>query len=279
MMETPLEYLRMPSTYQLMQNRTVDCFINVNSTQNPTLFDDVPEERFAAVRQAAQPFSASTRRAKFRSVSLGQIGGIPTPAYAKSVNAQYEDMINMFWDAVDTDYETLLYKGNRVADALKSGSFAQLTCPEGSNITFTLDYYKARTNCGSTAETTTSSGPSSTWLPAGEAYIGIVPTSANGVLIVPYTEYRGGKIENLKITFQNGRIVEMQADNNLQLLQKAMDISRYLSYEMAGVVTLGVGNNSWAGGNVESDFSVDFQLTNTSLIVDDKTLVEDGKLK
>jgi leucyl aminopeptidase (aminopeptidase T) len=303
LMETPMEYLRMPSTYAVIQNRAVDCFINVNSTQNPELFDDVPEERLAAVRQANQPFSSANRRAKFRSVSLGQVGGIPSVAYAKSVKADHEQMLNMFWNAVDTDYETLLYTGNRIADALKPGSFASVSSPQGSNITFTLDYYKARTNCGSSAETSATSGPSSTWLPAGEAYIGIVPTSANGVLVVPYTEFRGGEIENLRLTFKDGRIVNMTADKNVDLLKKALDIStglkdvlslidvginsestqlagsHYLSYEMAGIVTLGVGNNNWAGGNVESDFSIDFQLANTTLMVDGKILVENGQLK
>ena len=303
LMETPMEYLKLPSTYQLMQNRNVDCFINVNSTQNPDLLDEVPEERLAAVRQASQPFSASARRAKYRSVSLGQVGGIPTAAYAESVGADKDEMIEMFWNAVDTDYETLLYNGNRIADALKSGAYAQLTCPAGSNLTFTLDYFKARTNCGSSAETSASSGPSSTWLPAGEAYIGVVPTSANGVLVVPFLVFRGGELENLRMTFQNGRITNLTADKNIELLKKAMDIStglkdvlslldvglnpnssqlegsHYLSYEMAGIVTLGVGNNSWAGGNVDSDFSIDFQLTNTTLVVDGRTIVQDGQLK
>jgi aminopeptidase len=300
-METPMEYLKMPNTYDIVQARAVDCFINLNKTDDANLFDDVPEERFAAVRQAAQPVNEAQRRAHYRSVSLGQVGGIPSHSYSQKVGADLYEMISMFWSAVDADYVTMEKSAREILKKLKPGSDVKVTSEAGTNLTFKLDYTGARINCGITDETVQQSGPSNTWLPAGEAYSSVVPTSANGVLVIPHTDFRGGSIKNLKLTFDEGRIVQMTADENLESLKKALEIStgmkdvlslfdiglnphsrplnNYLSYEMAGVVTLGVGNNAWAGGDVNSDFNMDFQLKNTTVMIDNEMVVEHGKLK
>ncbi len=301
MMETPMEYLNLPNTYALMQSRAVDCFINLNTTPDADLFDDVPEERFAAVRQAQQPLNYAQRRAHYRSVSLGQVGGIPTYSYAKSVGADHYHMLSMFWSAVDADYISMANKAKKLVKELTPGSDVKVTSNVGTHLVFKLDYTGARMNCGITDETVTSSGPANTWLPAGEAYSSVVPSSANGELVIPLIDFRGSKIKNLHLYFEEGRITKATADENVEVFQKALDIStgmkdvlsifdvglnpnsqplnEYLSYEMAGVVSLGVGNNSWAGGDVNSDFNVDFQLANTTVTVNGKTIVENGKLK
>ena len=301
LMETPIEYLRLPNTYGLMQTRAVDCFINLNTTEDADLFDDVPEERFAAVRQAGQTLNTAQRRAHYRSVSLGQVGGIPTYNYANSVGADHYQMLSMFWSAVDADYISMSNKAKKLVKMLAAGSNVQVTSSLGTNLTFKLDDGGARMNCGITDETVQSSGPANTWLPAGEAYSSVVPTSANGVLVIPMTEFRGSKIKNLKLVFEDGRIAQLTADENADILQKALDISQgmkdvlsifdiglnpnsqpladYLSYEMAGVVTLGVGNNSWTGGDVDSDFNVDFQVPGLTVAVNGETIVDNGTLQ
>ncbi len=54
--------------------------------------------------------------------------------------------------------------------------------------------------------------------------------------------------------------------------------SDYYSWEMAGMVTIGTGNNSWAGGDVESDNGLTFHLVNATLSVDGKMIVDNGQL-
>lgn len=300
-LESPLEYLKTPNAYNIMQMRGVDCFVNLITTQDPHLFDDVPEERLAAVRQSSQALNDAQSTAHFRSVSLGQVGGIPTYSYAQSVGADHYEMLSMFWNAIDVDYDSMVKTAQQLVNAMKPGSKVQVTSPSGTNITFTLDDIGPRMNCGSTAETATPSGPASTWLPAGEAYSSVSPMSANGVIVVPRKEFRGVVLNNLKVSFKHGKISNMAADNDIEVLQKAFDVSggmkdvlslidigvnrksypmaNYLSYEMGGVVTLGVGNNTWTGGNVDSDFGIDFHLVDTTVKVDGKTIVEKGKIK
>ncbi len=108
--------------------------------------------------------------------------------------------------------------------------------------------------------------------------------SANGTLVVPEHSFRGKKIKNLKLTFTNGRMSGITADENLEDFKKSLDMSTgykdvlslvdiginpnskpmsgsgYHSWEMGGMVSLVMGNNSWAGGNVKADNQQSLQI-------------------
>jgi leucyl aminopeptidase (aminopeptidase T) len=103
-MEMPIEHMKFPPWYGLAKARLVDCFINVASIQDPTLFADVPEERFEAFREAGTPLQRAFQYSRYRGVNLGQTGGVPTEKYAASKNVDFEALNGMFWKAVDTDY-------------------------------------------------------------------------------------------------------------------------------------------------------------------------------
>ncbi len=302
-METSIEYLKITPTYGLMQMRAVDCFINTGSIQDPKLFADVPEEKLAATREASRPLNEAFRLAHFRSVSLGQTGGIPTKAYAESQGANYDEMLKMFWNAVDTDYKEMLAKAKIISKILTPGRKIKLTSTAGTNITFKVGNFSAKTNCGRYHETVSASGPAQVWLPAGEVYVCVDPTSATGKVVVPSTTFRGIQIKNLRMTFENGRISDLKADKNGELIKKSLDMSsgdkdvlsivdiglnpnsqplegaNYYSWEMEGMISIQIGNNYWAGGDVESDIGLSFHLPNTTLEIDGKTVAERGKLK
>lgn len=100
------------------------------------------------------------------------------------------------------------------------------------------------------------------------------PGSAKGTVVVLSMTFRGHQVKNLKMTFKNGKITNLKADQNGEIIQKSLDMSTgdkdvlslvdvglnpnchplkgsdYYSWEMAGMVTIGVGNNSWAGKEI-----------------------------
>jgi aminopeptidase len=303
LMETPIEYLKMTPTYPLMLVRAADCIIGTGSIQDPKLFADVPEERMAASRQASMPIANALNRAHYRSVNLGQAGGIPTLAYAESRGANYEEMLAMFWKSLNVDYKQMLGMGQTISNALKPNSVVNMSTEAGTNLTFKISDIPSRTNCGRCAENITASGPASVWLPAGEAYACVDPTSASGTVVVPSIAFRGSTVKNLKLTFENGRITDLTADENGDLISENLKMSTgdkdvlsiidiglnpnsqslqgsdYYSYEMAGMVTIFIGNNAWAGGNVVSDFGLGLHLANSTLNVDGKTIVSKGQLE
>jgi leucyl aminopeptidase (aminopeptidase T) len=301
-METPLEYWTYTPTYALMQLRAADCFISTGSVQQPGLFADVPEETFAAIRKSQLPLTRASKTATFRSVDLGQTGGIPTEAYAKSRGADYQQMQAMFWKAVGTDYSSVQKTGEAIAKLLRPNAEVEVTSSAGTELRFRLSSTAPEMNTGQTGQQPARKGPDSAWLPAGEVFVAADPSSAAGTVIVPETWFRNRKIQNLRLGFTNGRLTSVSADNDVSELKKMLatadegtdvlsliDIglnpdshplkgSSYYSYEMAGIVTLGIGANTWAGGDVISDIALQFHLPETTVKVGGKTVVDKGKL-
>ena len=301
-METPVEYLGQTRTSQLMLVRMVDAVINVNSIEDPDLFADVPEERLAATREGGAPLNAAFANASVRTVTLGQTGGVPTDAYAKSINADPKAMKDMFWKAVSVEPDALAMTARKISSMLAPGTTARLKTGDGTDLTFAIGMHESRVNAGRVADVGASSGPASVWLPAGEAYTCIDLDSANGTLVVPTTQFRGKNVKNLKISFRDGRMTELSAGSNEKMLQeffaatdeatKRLSVisiglnresqplkgSDYRSWEMGGMVTLGLGNNSWAGGDNDANGAFSTHLTGATLEVGQAKVVSDGAL-
>ncbi|MBS2210399.1 aminopeptidase [Carboxylicivirga mesophila] len=279
-METPIEYLEMVNPYPLLKARLVDCYISAGSVQDPTLFSDVPEEKLKASRSANMALRDAFNRAKFRAVYIGQTGGIPSESYANMVGMNYADMLNNFWKAIDTNYELMHIDSEVLKKYLAKGREMTVSSEEGTMLTFRISDTGVRTNCGDCTKLNNDGGPTSAWLPAGEVYTCVDPQSANGLLVIPHYNYRGDVMTNLRISFENGIITDLTADGNVDNLMEALksnpddknclsifDIginrdrvytkgSRYASWEMAGMLTFYIGDNTWAGGTVSSQFSM-----------------------
>ncbi len=304
MTEIPIEYIKYPQWYNLAQARLVDCFINVASIEDPTLFADVPEEVFEAFRDANQPLQRAQQLARFRSVALGQTGGIPTVAYAKSVNVDFATMQKMFWNAVDTDYKALRYRATAVAGIMKPGAKVHVTSDAGTELKFVIDEVPSRINCGRVDDNQVSSGPMLTWLPAGEAFAAVKAGSGDGTLIIPSMSFRGMPVKDLRVTFTNGRMTSMSADGDggdamkafvdtlpdESMMLSVVDVgvnsdsqpivdSDYASWEMGGMVSIATGNNNWAGGSNESADGLTFHVHGASIDVGGTTVCIKGDLK
>ena len=246
--------------------------------------------------------SDALRNVRFRSVSLGQTGGIPTEAYATSQSASYETMVDMFWKAIGVPPDRLAEAGRKVVDMLRPGARLHLTSAAGSDLSFTVDQLQARINAGRSGDVLSATGPSSVWLPAGEAYACVKGGSASGTLVVPQTTFRGMDVENLELKFENGRITSLSAETHEEALRKFFDSSspesqdlsvidvglnphsqtlegsHYRSWEMGGMVTLQIGNNAWAGGSNSADAGLSLHVAGTTLTIDGKEVVANGEL-
>ena len=302
LMEMPIEYMKFPNWYATARSRLVDCFINVASVQDPALFADVPEERFEAFRETGMTLLRANQHNRYRAVTLGQTGGVPTAAYAASQNADFETMNAMFWRAVDTDYDALRKSAKFVASTLASGDTVRVTSELGTDISFAVDDVAPRVNCGRPDDNTVALGPLQSWLPAGEAYAAIRAGSASGTVVVPSLDFRGMMLRNVKMTFEDGLMTDLSSDSDLTALREFLDAtsddtkmlsivdigvnpdshpidgSDFASWEMGGMVSLGMGNNSWTGGSNMASDGLTFHLTGTTLVVGDTTVCKNGKL-
>jgi leucyl aminopeptidase (aminopeptidase T) len=142
-----------------------------------------------------------------------------------------------------------------------------------------------------------------TWLPAGEVYVTPVPGSGDGVVVAPRVFWEGEEIRGLKLTFKAGKLTAMSAESGLDRLRKvyeahgegkdalgSIDVglnpgvrapagSKLVSFVAEGTVTVALGNNAWAGGDVTSPFGLNLHLPGGTLTVDGKAVVEKGKLR
>ncbi|MDH3645881.1 MAG: aminopeptidase [Gammaproteobacteria bacterium] len=300
-METSIEHLERLPTSQISLIRMFDGVINVASVQDPDLFADVPEERLAATRRAGAPLNDVFRNADFRSVSLGQTGGIPTEAYAKSVGADHKKMTAAFWKALEVSPDQIEKAASLVTGMLQPGTDVHVESKAGTDLRFRLSAQPARINAGRTAAVDADTGPAQVWLPAGEAYACVEPGSANGTVVVERTMFRGVPVENLRMTFENGRMSKMSADKNGDQLKEyfasttdntaelsIVDIGvnpqsqplgrDYRSWEMGGMTSIALGNNAWAGGDNDADGTFNVHLAGTTVDVGGTRVTSAGEL-
>ena len=299
-MEMSIEHMDQLRTQNLLLARMTDVFINVGSIEQPDLFADVPEERMAAYRKSFAPIYQSFGNMRFRSVALGQTGGIPTVAYAKSVGADPAELQDIFWKSVAVSPSELMPKATAMVALMKPGAEIRIKSNAGTDLTLEVDQVPARINAGRTSDVIASTGPTNVWLPAGEAY-GCVH-AASGTLVVPWMSFRGVPIENVKMTFENGEMTEMSADSNQAMLEEYFANSssklkyasvidfglnpqsrspkgtHYYSWEMGGMVTLGLGGFLWARCDNDADAALSFHLPGSTVSIDGKSVIRNGEL-
>jgi aminopeptidase len=261
LLETPVEYLQMLNPYPLFQARVADCYIYAASLQDPTLFSDVPEEKLAAIRSKNMVLREAFKRVKNRAVYIGQTGGIPSESYAELVGMNYADMLDNFWKGIDTDYELMRVDGEVLKNYLKPGSVIRVSSKEGTSLTFKLASLDARTNCGNCSQINTEGGMTATWLPAGEVYSCVDPTSANGVLVIPHHFYLGEVITNLTISFENGLISNLTGEGNIDKLVEAIN-SNVITNNCLSLVDIGINRDrTYAKGSPYASWEMAGMLT------------------
>ena len=127
--------------------------------------------------------------------------------------------------------------------------------------------------------------------------------NTKGKVVVDKQFYLGKEIKGLTLTFKSGKLTSMKAKSGLEALKARYDAagagkdtfaiidlginpnvqiipnSRMVAWMPAGMITVGVGSNTWAGGGNESDFFLPSFLHGSTLKVDGKVIVENGVLK
>jgi hypothetical protein len=80
---------------------------------------------------------------------------------------------------------------------------------------------------------------------------------------------------------QVGELVEISGGpDDIELMESIADHVRFRApWVPAGLVTIALGDNMWAGGDVNLTFYHAFHLPGSTVRVDDRVIVEDGVLK
>lgn len=305
-------YEEVPARYDalrgLLDARLVDIFdveIVVEREEDPSRFKDVAPARIATVANSLIAINQAKMKRGVRRVYLGN-WLYPTTAMAKMYALTMEQLTATFWGGVNVDYVALQATGEVVRSALASGKEVRITHPNGTDLKVSIEARPASVSDGVISAEDVKKGGLATevWLPAGEVYVTPVPGTAEGKLVIDQTFYTGEDINDLTIVFKAGKAESLTArpspaferfmvayeaadagkkdfaiiDLGINPNVKDVPGSKLRAWMAAGTISMGIGENSWAGGSNTVPFGAFWHLLGATLTVDGKPLVKDGSL-
>ena len=300
----PQQYDAQTPAWDKLITEHVDVQILVDATAQEGLFADVSQQRLQATAQAAAPLGMEALKRGVRTVEVGN-GLYPTAARATNFGMSQDELARLFWDAVNADPATLAGTAAKLKGVLATAKQVRITHPNGTDVTVAVNGPKAIVNDGSISpDDQKAAGANLTqYLPAGEVYVTLVPGSANGKLVADRYWYQGKAIDGLTLQIANGKVTGMTATSGLEPLQQAYAAAgpgrdavgiidfginpaipagpdaRVLTWVPAGMVTLAIGNDVWAGGTNNVSFGLSPFLPGSTVAVDGRTIIEGGALR
>ncbi len=282
----------------------VNAVINVESTENPKLFAGASPERMAARAKAGIPTTEAFLKHNVKQVSLGN-GLFPTEATAQMYGMDKSQLSEVFWSGVNTDYTALQATGEHFKKAFETGKTIHVTNPNGTDLTFKVDHRKCFVSDGVISKDDAAKGGAAcqVWLPAGEVYTTPTPGTASGRIVFDRVFFDGNEITGVTMEFQNGKMSSMTAAKGIEPMKAMYDAAgpgkdefslvdiginpsvkipantKMQSWVPAGMVSLGIGGNSWAGGANTCGFGFNGFVPGSTVTIDDKVIIEKGVLK
>ncbi|MFQ6059454.1 MAG: aminopeptidase [Anaerolineae bacterium] len=291
-METPLEFLRKAPRHVVALARASDLVISVGmQPQDPRRFADVPEERVGAQRIGNKPVTDAILQTE----GVRWLGtGYPTPQQAEMYGVPFEAFFETYWRAMDVDYSQLQARVARVAAVFEKSGQVRITSPKGTDLTLSVEGRPALKDDGVIHEKALN-------LPSGEVCFAPLESSAHGTVVFDLAFYRGHKIEDLVVRFEDGKAIPIEAKAGFDIFTDVLahshgakdvigelgiglneQIRQAIGYmltdeKIMGTVHIALGENRFMGGVNESDLHWDLLILDPRVMVGDTLLMEGGE--
>jgi len=304
--DVPPKYDTQPDKAALGLMGLADAVINVADGTTENLFEGADPARMAARAKTGETINQAILKRGVRTIEIGN-NLYPTSWRAERYGMSEDDLSKLFWDGVNIDYSDVQKRGDTVKAALASGGEVHVTNPNGTDLKMNIKGRSVLVSDGvlSDAERKAGGMTASVFLPAGEVYTTPVPGSAEGKVVQSRTYFRGKQIDNLTLTVSGGKVTAMTGsgagwadykaayDANNDPRKDAFGFidlginpnvklpanSTMGTWVPAGAVTVGAGNNSWAGGDNTVPWGSTLYLPGSTVTLDGKTIVDNGALK
>ena len=303
--DVPDKYDSQPNQRDLKLAEVVNAEIILGRESAEGLLADADPKRMAARAKATEPVTDAFFKHNVRTVEVDN-GLYPNEWVAKQYGTTGDDLSKTFWGGVNVDYTDLQARGAQVSAALSSGSELHITDSGGTDLKVRVQGRKYGVSDGIISAEDLKKGPSglSVYLPAGEVYVTPVPGTAEGKVVRAKDYFDGKEINNLVMTFSAGKLTSITGSGpGFDLMKAAYDAagdgkdifavvdfginpnvklpaaSQIATWVPAGTVTVGIGNNVWAGGDNKTPYGYSVSLPGTTVTLDDKPVVEAGQLK
>ncbi len=208
---------------------------------------------------------------------------------------------------LETDYEALSATLSAFEAALREG-VVRVTTPAGTDIGFEVADRPVTRQDGDASAARSEEARNlidrEVELPAGAARVSPVLATVEGTIAFPPAEWGGSAVEGLVLSFEEGRVVDVEADSGREGVIAEMDAAGdagrtfrelavglnpllaipdgeqwipYYGYG-AGVVRLSLGDNTELGGAVGGGYVRWNFFTDATVVVDGEVWVRDGSL-
>jgi aminopeptidase len=303
--EVPEKYDSQPPELGLKLATLPAVTIGIDTSESDEAANGISPARLAAVGKAGEPVADVFLKRNVRQVGIGN-GLYPTADRAKQFGMAQDDLAKTFWEAVNSDYTTIQATGEKVKGQLASGKEVHITNPNGTDLTVKIEGRPFFVSDGIiSADDVKKGGPAvAVYIPAGEVFCAAVPGSATGKVVETQTFFQGKEVNNLTLTFAGGKLTEMTGSGpGYGDLKAAYDASgdgkelfafvdfginpnlhiwpasKVGNWIQSGMVTVGIGNNAWAGGDNKISYGLTNYLPGSTVTLDGKIVVENGVLK
>ncbi len=209
-------------SHRLALHEAADAFVIARGGANVTETADVAPETNAAWRRAREPvqrerLSKTWCLTQFPSAGHAQLAGLSTEAYERFV-----------WNAVTADWDAQREHQAQMKERLDEGAEVRIRSGEETDVRMSIAGNVALNDYGEKN------------LPGGEVFTAPVRDSVEGTVHFDLPLYRQGReIEDVRVTFEDGRVVSFDAARNEDVLRSILDTdegARYLG-------ELGIGMN------------------------------------
>lgn len=304
--DVPAKYDSQQDPAELAMARMTDVAISLANGQTPDLFEGADPARMAARAKASLAVADAMRANGVRMVEIGN-GLYPTAWMAERMGLDQAALAKLFWDGLNVDYTALQTRAGEVQARLAGAREVHVTHPNGTDLRFSIAGRKVVASDGLISEADRKAGGAAlaVYLPAGEVMTSAVPGSASGKLVEAHYFYRGKPVENLTLEFANGKLVSMtgggagfpafkaeydavQAPGKDRFGVFDLGINPNISlpaaakvgnWVPAGTVSVGFGDDVWAGGSNSVPFGRFVNLSGATVTLDDAVVVDKGALK
>jgi leucyl aminopeptidase (aminopeptidase T) len=223
------------------------------------------------------------RQACKNGARIASLPGITNDILCRTMNGQYREMIE---------------RSRKIADILTIGRNVKLTTPAGTSLSCSISRMRGYSDTGMLHHQGRFSN-----LPAGEGSVSPIPESTSGTLVIDGSFPVIGKIRHpIRITIKNGQAVRIMGEQEAEIMRKlfrpygrpgktiaelgigtnpaATFTGCVLEDEKSlGTVHVAFGNNISFGGKNPVKCHYDGVLLSPTLIIDNKTILENGILQ
>ncbi|MDH5634214.1 MAG: aminopeptidase [Candidatus Bathyarchaeota archaeon] len=294
----PLDFVEIPDPFSLALADVATANIFFSGPENPERMKGVPAERWVALSRADRPYYEKIVERKVRTAEL-TLGHV-TPQRARTYGFDYKAWDKNVRDATDVEYASMQQLGQKLAKILEKSREVEITSPEGTNLSFSLEGRRAHVKDGVIDDEDIEMGAIFSSLPDGSVLVAPTETSAEGFLKsnTPFP-HAGSLVESLSLSFDNGRLSAFAGGKNSEALRNMWEkatgnkdrigwlqlglnpkasIGFTYDHIVLGTATIGIGLNKELRGRNESDWGLPVTLEKSTVKLDGKMIIKQGKL-